>query len=293
MDHGSPGLGQLESSGVGWGNAQDLDAQGGPADATVLDQVVHDVLRQTDRDGEAVALVIAGRALDRRVDTDDRAPRVDQGASGIPGVDHRVGLDQVFDRVVTVTGRPAYDPQGAAFSADDPRGDRERQRRRELSPRVADGEHELADGKPLRVAQRHRGQVLTRDLQDRDVGCRVPADQLGGILPTIEQLDRDLFGVSDHVVVRQNVAVRRDDEAGAAPERHVEGGVLGLGMERPEKLLEALRQAHAAGRPARVDGNHGRCDGLGYGYERGADLGQRFEGAACDGRRFAGYRSGG
>ena len=68
------------------------------------------------------------------------------------------------------------------------------------------------------------------DLEHRDVGVGIAADDLGLELAPVEQPDRDLLGAFDHVVVGEDVAVGRDDEAGAA-------ALLDLGLlaERGEK----------------------------------------------------------
>ena len=80
---------------------------------------------------------------------------------------------------------------------------------------------------PLRMRsespRRMLGERLARvDLQQGDVGGRVAADDLGrdgasavAVLVGAE-VDLDLAGAFDDVVVGQDVAVGRDDEAGAA-----------------------------------------------------------------------------
>src|SRR5256714_13751250 len=51
-----------------------------------------------DRDGEADADAAVNRALDRIVDADDLALRVDERPARIPWIDRGVGLDQVGAR---------------------------------------------------------------------------------------------------------------------------------------------------------------------------------------------------
>ena len=74
-------------------------------DLAELDQVVHHLLRERDRNREAVAGVVARPAGDRAVDADDFAADVDQRAARVARVDRRVGLDEVGDRVVGCCGR--------------------------------------------------------------------------------------------------------------------------------------------------------------------------------------------
>ena len=61
------------------------------------------------------------------------------------------------------------------------------------------------------------GQVVGVDLEDGHVGVGVGAHHLGLELPAVEQPDGDLLGALHHVVVGQDVAVRRDDEAEPLP----------------------------------------------------------------------------
>ena len=128
----------------------------------------------------------------------------------------------------------------AALRADDAGRDGEVE-----AERVADGEHPLTDA---RASRRHRsasvGQVLLVDLDDGDVGRRIAADDLRLELALVVQRDRHLVGVGDDVVVREDVAVVRDDEAGAAR-------LFGLRrtaavVELPEEIFDARRETLAA-----------------------------------------------
>src|SRR5213080_329135 len=77
----------------------DGDAHDRTLDMPGLHQLVHDGAREVDRNGEAVASVEARLARDRRIDPDHLAPDVHQGAPRVAGIDGRVGLDEVLDRV--------------------------------------------------------------------------------------------------------------------------------------------------------------------------------------------------
>ena len=89
--------------------------------------------------------------------------RVDQRAAGIARIDRGVGLDEVF-----VVGEADV---GAARRADDAGGDR----LAELE-RAADGQHPLADLQLGRVAPRHRDEARDVNLQQRNVGGGIGAD---------------------------------------------------------------------------------------------------------------------
>ena len=129
---------------------------------------------------------------------------------------------------------------------------------------VADGEHALADLELVGVPQRHglEGPVGL-DLDQRDVGARVGADDPRVVLALVVEPDLDLGGAGDDVVVGQHVAVRVDDESGA------EGGGpaarVGFGLAaRAQRAI--LTQPHGDD-----DVDHRRADLLGeLGEARGA-----------------------
>ncbi len=106
---------------------------------------------------------------------------------------------------------------GAVLGGDDAGGDGLGEREG-----AADGEHPVADLGAVGVAELDRGQRLRRvDLDDGDVGLGVDADDVGGtaVLGVAVgiggELDVDLVGLVDDVVVGDDVAARIDDEAGA------------------------------------------------------------------------------
>src|SRR5207237_10558593 len=66
-----------------------------------------DVDRPVDRDRKCKTHGPAGPAVDHRVDTDDLALQVEQGATGVAGIDRNIGLDighQVFVRQLATLG---------------------------------------------------------------------------------------------------------------------------------------------------------------------------------------------
>ncbi|MNJ61891.1 hypothetical protein D3C77_577040 [compost metagenome] len=79
--------------------------------------------------------------------------------------------------------------------------------------RRTDGQHPLTDLELFRVAQLDGRQVLAVDLEQRHISARIGADQLGLQLAAIGQTDDDFVGVSDHMVVGQDVTVAGNDEA--------------------------------------------------------------------------------
>ena len=172
-----------------------------------------------DREADAVA---AARAReDRRVDADEPAADVDEGAAGIARIDGGVGLDE--ELVVR-------DPD---LGAGERRDDAVRHRLADAEG-VADGEHEIADLQALRVAELERVQRRRAfRLQHREVGARIAEHDCRLELALVGERDLDLGHALDDVVVRHDEPARVDDDAGA--ERALAAA------------LEAVRRSRAAG----------------------------------------------
>ena len=118
-----------------------------PPDPAIANQSADDELNGIRGDSETQTLR-AGN--DRGVHADDFAARVDERPAGVPGVERRVGLNDVVHQ----PARPRS--QRSAERADDAGGDRRRE-----PERVADGDHELANLNRLRVAELQRGAIPT------------------------------------------------------------------------------------------------------------------------------------
>ena len=83
--------------------------------------------------------------------------------------------------------------------------------------RVADGDDELADPDLVGVAERRRHQLVGRDVgpDDGEVVARVRAHDSSARRGAVRQDDVQHVEAVDHVVVREDVAVLVDDDAGA------------------------------------------------------------------------------
>ena len=86
-----------------------------------MNDVVHHLLRERDRNRETIAGVEAGVARDRAVDSDHLTANVDQWSARIAGIDGGVRLDVVLDRVTGIQKRA----ERAAPGADDASGNGE------------------------------------------------------------------------------------------------------------------------------------------------------------------------
>jgi hypothetical protein len=180
-------------------------------------------------DGEGDADIAAGRREDGRVDADHLALRVEGRAAGIAAVHGRVDLQEIVVR----SGADV-----AAFGRDDAGRDRAAE-----AERVADGEHPLPD---LRLLLRKLGELeaVAVDLQEREVGAVVGADQLRGVLLAIVGHDGDFRLALHHVVVGDDVAVLGDEEARTLA--HAAARRVGPAAVIVAVVAEAARHAEAA-----------------------------------------------
>jgi hypothetical protein len=140
---------------------------------------------------------------DHGVDADDLAVPVEQRASGVAGVDGGVGLDGfVDDQAVGLL----HLADGTDDAAGEGSGEAEG---------IADGVDLLADLQIGGVAERHRLQIGSFDLDDGQIVRLVGADDGGLVFLAVVQRDFDLAGVSDDVIVGEDVSFFIDDETGA------------------------------------------------------------------------------
>src|SRR4051794_10495880 len=210
-----------------------VDAEEPAVDAAVLRELRHQALGRVDRDGEADADVAAAASagLDLRVDADHAAGRVEERAAGVAGVDRGVGLDHAVD-LEAVRGLDRALRRGH---------DARRERALEAE-RVADRDRRVADLHALRLAERERVELArlgVADLQDREVGGLVAAENLRLDDVAIGELDRHLRRARDDVRVREDRARSVDDEARAG---RLAALLLGEAeVERRLRLLDDLR----------------------------------------------------
>ena len=144
------------------------------------------------------------------------------GPPELPGVQRGVGLQHVGDRVAVRGGDRAVQ-----------RGDHARGQRAVEAVGRADGVGRVADLDGVGVAERERRQPLATgaDLEQRDIGRGVGADDLRGLPRAAADRDLDRRRAVDDMVVGDDVAVGGDDEAGAR--RRPVGGLLPA--ERPRR----------------------------------------------------------
>ena len=152
-------------------------------------------------------------------------PDIHERAAAVAGVDGRVGLDEVAQRL-DLAGAAALvvDVDAPAHGAHDARGHRVR----EGPEGAADGDGALPDLERARVADLHGRQVRALDLHDGEVRERVQAMDGALVVLAVGQLDGQRVGVADHMAVGDDPAVRVVDDARADALGVDEGTVAAL-----------------------------------------------------------------
>lgn len=204
-----------------------LDPYTEPATAGFAEflELIDDVHRKLRRHGKADTDRHAGLRKDRRIDADDLTLHVEERTARIAAVDRRVGLDEtVVGSGIDIATACGDDTHGHGYAK---------------AERIADDHHPIADPDLSRVAEGDGLERLLRfDLQEGEVGFRIHADKLRLQFRSIGEVDLDIVGILNDVVVGDYVAGRIDDEA--RTERVDRARPAALAALSPEKLVEEL-----------------------------------------------------
>lgn len=178
-------------------------------DLAVFHEVFDHSPDDVNRNSKTVALVEARGGSNRRIDADERSLQRKEPTAAVAGVDCRIGLDEVLHRI--------------GISPDDPKpptpdcADDARRHRRAQAQRIPNSNDPLADLDILHVAEIGRLQPLGLDFQERQVCERIATDDFRPVLFPIvrENSDVPILCAGNHVIVRDNVPVLRDNDTGA------------------------------------------------------------------------------
>src|SRR6266699_2240878 len=231
IDEGTRRPGKTERLGEFLRNFLDHDADSSAADTAGLAQLVLHLHGDVDGDGEGQSHETAGAAVDLRIDSHDFAAHVEQRPAGIPRVDRDVGLNE---------GNEVLLRQAAAFGADNARGDGAVK-----AERRADRDDPFADFEPVRIAHPYGGQPGGVDLDQREIGASVRADDASLEFALVGQANGDLIRGVHYVRVGENVAVGTDDEARTERTaleiaRALSAGPRRARDEAPEEIVERI-----------------------------------------------------
>ena len=173
--------------------------------AAVFPQLREDLADVVDGDGKADALDRrAGDGLAgifRRRHADDISAQVEQRTAGVAGVDGRIELHHADGWAVqidvAILRADIADVQAVV----------------QVAERVADGSNLRADAQPVGISEARVAVAAAVDLQQGDVAVLLIAEELCRVLRAVIQRDGELRAVLDDVVIRQNLAVSREENA--------------------------------------------------------------------------------
>ena len=273
-------LGPIKADGLGDRRRDFLHrhADIGAGDLAVRHNLVHHFAGQIHRHRETNALIATGAGRQNgRIDADQLTAVVHKRAAGIARIDGGIRLDEVFV-VFNAHVRPAC-------GADDSHGDGLSD-----SIRIADRQNFIAHLQFRRVADGDCRQVRGVDLDHRDIGLGVGADDLGFEFAAVGKSDADVRGAVDYVIVRENVAIGTDNDARteaaftmglrrlgctALPSTAAEELAKQIGFVTLPELAHAGRGFHHLRSRNFDDCRHGGLGRRGHGQTRGALIGVR------------------
>src|SRR5205814_10365252 len=145
------------------------------------------------------------QSMNQRVHADDLAVDVAERTTRVSRIYGGVGLDVIGDTVTAIGEQFA-----PAFSADHAVG--EGVIEFEWRP---DGEGKLPNAYRIAVAHLHHRQVFGVDLDHRDIGLFISADDFRREFAAIFQFNIDMLRPLDHVEISKDVSIRPHDESGA------------------------------------------------------------------------------
>ncbi len=165
-------------------------------------QLRKDFLHRIHRNREPDSL---GALIDRIIDSDDLTFKVHQRATGITGVNRRVRLKVLRPgQILDLPLLRRNDPVSNGVS---------------LTERIPHRDDILTDLERIGVTHYQRNHIaLAAHLDQGEVKLRIPPHHFAIsrlFVRLLGELDLDLIGARDDVVVRQDEATRIDDEAGS------------------------------------------------------------------------------
>ena len=143
----------------------------------------------------------ANAGIFRRRHADDIAAQVEQRTAGVAGVDGRIELHHADGGAVqidiAVLRADIADVQAVV----------------QVAERVADGSNLRADAQPVGISEARVAVAGTVDLQECNVAVLLIAEEPCRMLRSVKQCDGKLRAVLDDVVIRQDLAVSREENA--------------------------------------------------------------------------------
>ena len=125
--------------------------------------------------------------------------------------------------------------------------------------RISDGDDPITDTR-FAIGEIHEGEALAGfDLDEREVGLRIGADNFRLVDRSIIGRNLDGLGAIDDVIVRHGIAIGRNEEAGTLAGHVLAAARLGLRHALLTELLEELLEGDPRTTFALVVVTHARC----------------------------------
>jgi hypothetical protein len=200
----------------------DLHADPAARDRSLVAQLSNHAFDRVGRNGKGYPHRTAGGREDRGIDADHVAVDVESRAAGIAFVDRRVDLDEIVIRAGADV---------AATRRDDTGGDGATE-----TERIADRKNPVTNPRRA-IRQLHKWEIAAVDFDEREIGARIGADNLGAMGLAVVGGDLNVFRIVHDVVIGHRVTVTRDEKAGPLAGDHLVT-VRVRHAETPEETLE-------------------------------------------------------
>src|SRR5882724_256385 len=233
--HRSHGAVHVEELRVVWSHVGNSDSHVAVRHLAILNQLFHRGTHDLRRNSESHPRERTRGRDEECVDPNHLAARVHQRTTGVARVNGRIRLNEL-PRLASVVRRQI----GTVQRADDAACHREAE-----SERITERQNGLAWMQLGGVAPGRVRQVVAVHFNDREVGQRICAYHLGGKNPAIAHGYANVGRAIDHVVVRDNVAVGRNDHATPQP-------MLDARLLRPHLMTKLLTELATEELPERT-----------------------------------------
>ena len=207
-----------------------LHAEPAAADGPLVFELRDHRAHRCRRDRERNADRAAGRREDHHIDPDHLAVEVEGRAARVAFVDGCIDLQKAL-RTDASDSALARRDDASGYGAAEPEG-------------IADRQHPVADARHV-FGEPHKGEVAAAlHFQQREVADRVPAHHLGAIGLLVVGLDLRCLAALDHVIVRDGVAVRRDEETRSLGGHHARPMPAARSIRRKRRSELAQKAIH-------------------------------------------------
>ena len=176
---------------LAWLEGARQDAKVTANDPALLQQALKGGPNRVRRNSEANSLRTAATRNDRRIDADYFPAQIDQRAAAIPGIDCRIGLEQIAERVRAIwSPLRTNDAVSHGFLK---------------SEWITNGQNKVPSLYHVGIRQLERFDAGIIDLKHSQIDLRIRTHQARFLGPTIAQLHFNLIHLIDNVIIRDDM----------------------------------------------------------------------------------------